>query len=153
MALLRMKRFRGHRLAVAVGQTMAGRLGDRLTELEPDFATAIPAPWRRRLVQGTNSPGILAGQLGRELHLPVFPNMLKWRRKVRRQRTLLPAQRYQNVHKALAMSGGYDISGTRALVVDDILTTGATANEAARVLHGAGASSVIVCVAARVADR
>ena len=79
--------------------------------------------------------------------------MLKWRRKARRQHTLLPAQRLQNVHKALALSKGYDISGARALVVDDILTTGATANEAARVLRGAGATGIGVCVAARVADR
>jgi predicted amidophosphoribosyltransferase len=148
-----MKHVRGHRLAVAVGQVMVGRLGDRLAELELDFVVPIPHPWQRLLVQGANSPAILARQVGRHLHLPVFPNMLKWRRKAKRQHLLLPAQRFQNVHKAMAMSTGYDISGARALVVDDILTTGATANEAARVLHGAGAAGVVVCVAARVADR
>lgn len=152
-ALLRMKHQRGHRLAVAVGQEMACRLRDRLSALHLDFVVPVPAPWRRLLVRGADGPAILAGQIGRHLHLPVFPNMLKWRRKAQRQHTLLPAQRFQNVHKALAMSRGYDISGARALVVDDILTTGATANEAARVLCGAGAAGVIVCVAARVADR
>jgi predicted amidophosphoribosyltransferase len=148
-----MKHFRGHRLAVAVGRVMANRLGERLAELQLDFVVPIPAPWRRRLVQGANSPGILACQVARRLHLPIFPNMLKWRRKAQRQHMLLPAQRFQNVHQALAMSRGYDISGARALVVDDILTTGATANEAARVLRRAGATGVVVCVAARVADR
>jgi predicted amidophosphoribosyltransferase len=148
-----MKHYRGHRLAVAVGRVMANRLADRLAAFRLDFVVPIPAPWRRRLLQGANSPAILAGKVARALHLPVFPNMLKWRRKARRQHTLLPAQRFQNVHKALAMSRGYDISGARALVVDDILTTGATANEAARALCGAGAAGVVVCVAARVADR
>jgi predicted amidophosphoribosyltransferase len=148
-----MKHVRGHRLAVAVGQVMASRLGDRLADLRLDFVVPIPAPWQRLLAQGANSPATLAGQVGRRLHLPVFPNMMRWRRKAQRQHLLLPAQRFQNVHKALAMSKGYDISGARALVVDDILTTGATANEAARVLRGAGATGVVVCVAARVADR
>jgi predicted amidophosphoribosyltransferase len=53
----------------------------------------------------------------------------------------------------LAVSRGYDIREARVLLVDDILTTGATANEATRVLDKAGASGVCVAIVARVADR
>ena len=70
-----------------------------------------------------------------------------------RQHTLLPTERFQNVHGALGLSRGYDIKGAGVLIVDDILTTGATANEAARVLRKAGASRVSVAVVARVPDR
>jgi predicted amidophosphoribosyltransferase len=148
-----MKQFRGRRLAMAVGRIVAARLGDQFAEFKPDLVVPIPSPWRRRVIQGTNSPGVLARQVAKKLRLPVFPSLLRWRRKVRRQHTLLPAERFQNVHRALAMRRGYDIGGARVLVVDDILTTGATANEASRVLRKGGASLVCVAVVARVADR
>jgi ComF family protein len=152
-ALLRMKHFRGQRLAAAVGRTFAARQEDQLSALQAELVVPIPSPFRRRFSQGTNSAAILARQLARRLRLPVFPGLLRWRRKVMRQHTLLPTERFQNVHGALGVSRGYDIKGAGVLIVDDILTTGATASEAARVLRKAGASRVSVAVVARVPDR
>jgi ComF family protein len=148
-----MKQSRGHRLAVAAGRVVSTRLHESLASLDADLIVSIPSRWRRQLVQGINSPGVLARQMGRALRLPDYPQLLRWRRKVKRQHTLLPAERFRNVRGAMGLSRGYDIRGTRVLVVDDILTTGATANEAARVLRKAGASQIYVAVVARVADR
>jgi predicted amidophosphoribosyltransferase len=50
---------------------------------------------------------------------------------------------------AFRLARGYDIKGARVLLVDDVLTTGATCDEAAKTLKGAGAASVVVTVLAR----
>ena len=148
-----MKHRRGRTLAAAVGRWMALRLGDQLSDFRPDFVVPIPARLQRRITRGVNSPGILSRRLARQLQVPVFQDLLRWQRRVERQHTLLPTERYQNVNGALAISRGYDIREARVLLVDDILTTGATANEATRVLSKAGATRVCVAVVARVADR
>ena len=54
---------------------------------------------------------------------------------------------------AFSISSGYDITDKRVLLVDDIMTTGATANEAARVLRRAGAAAIAVAVVARGVGR
>lgn len=152
-ALLRMKHFRGQRLAGAVGRLMGLCLGDRLTTCRLDLVVPIPARRWRRMTTGSASPAILARRIARQLRIPVFPDVLRWQRNIKRQHTLLPSDRKRNVHGALAVTRGYQIGEAHVLVVDDILTTGATANEAARVLLKAGASRVTVAIVARVADR
>jgi predicted amidophosphoribosyltransferase len=67
------------------------------------------------------------------------------------QKDLPPRERFKNVRGAFRMSRRNPVQwkGARVLLVDDILTTGATCSEAARVLKEAGASSVFVAVIAR----
>lgn len=74
-------------------------------------------------------------------------------RKTLPQADLPPSRRFENVRGAFRLAAGYDIRGARVLLVDDILTTGATCSEAAKVLKQAGAASVAVAVIARTADR
>ena len=61
----------------------------------------------------------------------------------------MPSQRLANVRNAFAVNTGYDIHDAHILLVDDIMTTGATASEAARTLRKAGVSCVTVAVVAR----
>jgi ComF family protein len=152
-ALLRMKHFRGHRLAAAVGRQMGICLADRFEACCPDVVIPIPARRWRRMTTGSASPAILARRIARQLRIPVLPEALRWQRNIQRQHTLLPTERKRNVHGALAVTRGYRIGVAHVLLVDDILTTGATANEATRVLLKAGASRVTVAIVARVADR
>ena len=81
--------------------------------------------------------------------LPVAGDLLRCRRKTSKQGTLSPGERAANVRGAFTVSRGYDISDATVLVVDDVMTTGATANEVARVLLRAGAKSVSIVVVAR----
>ncbi len=60
-----------------------------------------------------------------------------------------PLARARNVRGAFALRRGRDVAGRRVVVIDDVLTTGATAEECARVLRRAGAASVGVLVLAR----
>ena len=75
--------------------------------------------------------------------------LIRCRQKVKKQGTLGPHQRIANVRGAFRIASGYDIKNARILLVDDVMTTGATTNEIARVLRRAGVESVSVAVAAR----
>jgi predicted amidophosphoribosyltransferase len=105
--------------------------------------------WSRRLLRGVNNPEILVDGLRRPLGIPVAKHLLSNRRKTRKQGMLPPRERRGNVHGAYAVSAGYDIKGAHVLVVDDVMTTGATGNEVARVLRQAGAARVSMAVVAR----
>jgi predicted amidophosphoribosyltransferase len=120
-----------------------------LAELDPDLVAAVPMHWRRRLLRGTNSPEVLARHLARHLRIPLAVRMLVRGRNTLPQADLTPGERFQNVLGAFRLGAGYDLRGARVVLVDDILTTGATCSEAAKVFKRAGAAMVVAVVAAR----
>jgi ComF family protein len=128
---------------------MSGQLGARLAELRADVIVPVPMFWTRRLLRGVNSPEILAESLAGRLDLPVLRRVLVRTRNTLPQFSLPPSERFPNVRGAFRVRRGYDLSGARVLLVDDVLTTGATSSEAARALRSAGAEAVLVAVAAR----
>lgn len=147
--VLRMKRADGDPLSLAMGALVWEQCGERLRALEADVVAPIPLHWRRRLVHRTNSAAVLAEVLAGRLNLPLAEGLLRRRRHTLRQSELTPAKRWENVRRAFSVRAGYHLEKAHVLVVDDILTTGATCSEAARTLRGAGAERVTVVVAAR----
>jgi ComF family protein len=147
--LLRMKLPLGEPLSKVMGQFLACRRGPQLAEVSPDLVVPVPMYWTRRLRRGTNSPEILACCLARRLGLPVRQRLLVRYRKTFLQADLPPRQRFRNVRAAFAIRRKPYLQGARVLLVDDILTTGATCSEAAKALKGAGAAAVAVAVLAR----
>lgn len=80
-----------------------------------------------------------------------FPRHLLRKSKRTPDQSVLPrAQRLKNLHKVFTVPGGTDLKGQSILLVDDILTTGTTANECSRTLRAAGAESVFIAVLAVV---
>ncbi len=148
-AVLRMKRPAGEPLASALGELYLRRRLQSLTSLQLELVVPIPMHWTRRAVRGTNSPEILAGRIAKGLAIPVATNLMRRRRRTERQPHLGPNERFENVRGAFDLPSSYDLCGARVLVVDDVVTTGATASEAARVLKRGGASTVAVAVVAR----
>lgn len=148
-ALLRMKRPRGQVLAMGIGRLLSMRRGAELASLCPNLVVPVPMHWRRRWVQGVNSPDLLAECLARALAIPVAAGALCRARNTMPQANLPPKRRFSNVRGAFAVRSGYDLAGVHVLLVDDILTTGATCSEAARMLKQAGAASVSVAIVAR----
>ncbi len=150
-AVLRTKRLAHESLSMALGQLLAQRRGEELARFQADFVVPIPMHWWRRTLRGVNSPEILAEQLGRRLGRPARRRALVRCRPTRPQKDLSPPDRFANVRGAFRLRRGQRDrwQGSHVLLVDDILTTGATCSEAAGVFKRAGAAAVAVAVLAR----
>lgn len=121
--------------------------------LHLDAILPIPMHWWRRLRRGTNSAELLATHLSERLGVPLHRSSLYRQRATTPQGELSKTVRRENLRHALKLRSGCDYQGARLLVVDDILTTGVTCDEAARTLFNAGAASVHVAVLARAIPR
>lgn len=148
-AVIRMKRRVHEALTLSMGYLLADCLREALADNPPDLVVPVPAHWLKQWWRGFNGPDLLTEAVGRRLNLPWADDVLRCRRRTRKQGTLLPSERAGNVRNAFAFRSSYNVSGARLLLVDDIMTTGSTASEAARTLRKAGAAGVTVAVVAR----
>lgn len=152
-ATLRMKHWHEEPLTLAVAQLVWQRLADDLRQLEIDAVAPVPMHWSRRFSRATNSPDLLAATFARHLGTPLGLGSMIRRRNTRTQSSLPPGQRFENVRGAFRLRRGVEFRGAHVLLVDDILTTGATCSEVARVFKQAGAAKVHVAVVARAQGR
>jgi ComF family protein len=148
-AVLRIKRSSERNLAVSLGNFLAAAERDRLRAMALDGIVPVPMHWSRRVWRGTNSPETIAECIARTLGLPLAPHLLSRRRRTAPQASLAPSKRRANVRGAFRAARHPDLPGARLLLVDDIMTTGATLNEGAKELRRAGAGFVAVAVVAR----
>jgi len=137
-------------------QTLAsplGRLLARALPLEQTFDVIVPMPlhWRKRWQRGFNQSELLAREIGRRTHLPVT-KALRRVRYTNAQAGLTNAKRRENVSGAFRAKKTASLDGQWVLLVDDVMTTGATAASGARALKLAGAKHVTLLTLAR-ADR
>jgi ComF family protein len=147
--MLTMKTNQGNSVSLAMGRLLWHLRSDRLESLKADVVAPIPLHWRRRLAHRTNSAAVLAEVLSRRLRVPLADGLLRRRRHTPPQSELTPPQRWENVRRAFSVRSSYHLRNAHVLLVDDILTTGATCSEAARTLRKAGAERVTVAVVAR----
>jgi ComF family protein len=148
-AVLRMKHASHDALAATVGRLLAERRHEHLADVRADFVIPVPMYWRRRLHRGINSPDVLARCLAASLSIPVRSRVIVRRLNTKPQTSLSPAERRKNVRGAFRVQRPNVVQGARILLVDDVLTTGATCSEAAKTLKKAGAAMVAVAVVAR----
>jgi len=136
---------------------LAGHFGKLLAVALPreerfDLIVPMPLHWRRRWQRGYNQAALLAREISRRWNAPVR-NVVRRRRSTRPQAGLTNAKRRANVAGAFRITRGVRLDGMRVLLVDDVLTTGATASACARVLKRAGARQVTVLAVARTDRR
>ena len=113
-----------------------------------DLVTWVPVSTLRKFRRGYDQSRLLAQALGKELSLPVF-RVLKKVRHTPPQSTLGHApQRRANVLGAYRIADPSKVAGKRILLLDDVVTTGATASECAKVLLTAGAKEVLLATIA-----
>lgn len=145
---------------------LATRLGSLLAELRlqeaaslagggstvPSDAWIVPVPlhWRKRWRRRYNQSEAIAQGIADRLRLPIHRPL----RRVVATPSLAgsgfaPTERYKVMHGAFQVRRPAGLEGRTVLLVDDVLTTGATSSEAARVLKRAGASKVVCAVLAR----
>jgi ComF family protein len=137
-------------LAAMMGQWMA-RAGRELTR-EADALVPVPLHWRRLWARRFNQSASLAAAVSRSTAVPVLYESLKRVRATPQQVGLDKGERAQNVSGAfrVAPERKADVAGRRLVIVDDVLTSGATVDACARALLRAGAAHVDVLTFARV---
>jgi competence protein ComFC len=114
------------------------------------FYVIVPVPLHpaRERERGFNQSALIAELLSAHTALATKP-LLKRVRYTTTQTAFDRAERMQNLHGAFRLRKSADVRGLRVLLVDDVLTTGSTLSECARVLKGAGALSVHAATSAR----
>ncbi len=150
-AVLRGKRPQGQILMAALASLLYERHATSLHAWNADLLAPTPLFWLRRAWRGANSPETIAETLGEKLCVPAPAFAVRRKRWTRPQAGLPQRERGPNVRGAFrAGRPKYcDFHGARVLLVDDILTSGATLTELARVVRDAGAAAVAVVVIAR----
>ena len=134
-------------VAGALGRWMR-RAGAELLD-GADMIVPVPLHWTRLFARRYNQAGLLAHAIRAAGGPPVMPDWLVRRRRTPSQGRLGPTARARNVRGAFMVRRGCDVKGKRIILVDDVLTTGATVEECARVLRRAGAGYVGVLTLAR----
>jgi len=123
--------------------------GDRTHLAGADLLVPVPLHWARLFQRRYNQAALLAQAVRSAGGPPVAADWLARRRRTPAQGHLGPAARERNVRGAFAMRAGRSVAGKRVVIIDDVMTTGATVEECARVLKRAGAVSVGVLTLAR----
>lgn len=147
-AVLQMKNLGGESLAETLGSLWAER--DRLAfgKLGTDVVVPVPLHWRRRVTRGYSQSAAVAAFLARGLNRPFHGNWLKRIKATPKQFTQSPTARRENLKDAFRPTPWCRVRGKRVLLVDDVLTTGATCHEAAKALKAAGAAQVWAAILA-----
>lgn len=117
---------------------------------DADLVAPVPLHWTRLFLRRYNQAALLANGVARVAGLRAAPDLLTRRRRTPSQGGLGREQRQRNVRGAFAVRDPAAVAGRRVLLVDDVLTTGATASACAMALNRAGAASVDVLTLARV---
>jgi ComF family protein len=147
-AVLAMKRSAGQQLAECVGGLWARHHADRFRALGVGVVIPVPLHWWRRFRRGYNQAEPLSAALAQLLGVEHRP---RWLRRVRwtpPQKQLTQTDRRTNLRGAFRVAHGACLAGKSVLLIDDVLTTGSTASEAARALREGGATAVHVAVLA-----
>ncbi len=149
-AINRLKYNNKRSLAGPLGHLLFIATGDRIKSLEIDIILPIPLHSKRLKERGYNQSVLIAEALARYIDVPVELGCLERVRWTTPQVELKGSQREKNVRRAFRVRRPERIKGKRMLLLDDVLTTGATVNEATRTLIKSGATEVHVVTLGRV---
>lgn len=144
----------GAPLADALGRRLGRQVTSRMPQGLPDIVTFVPSHVTRQFARGGNGNEAIANAVCSQITRPCR-HLLKMTRRIAKQAWLDDAARQTNVRGAFSLKKSYAfcrslaVSDRHVLLVDDVLTTGATANEVARVLREGGARRVTLAVIAR----
>src|SRR6266403_3479940 len=141
----------GHQIHLRhlVTRWLAAALDDpRLRGRRFDVIIPVPLHPARKRERGFNQASLLAELLNAQISIQSKP-LLERIRYTTTQTALDRTERMENLHNAFRLRKNVNVRGLRVLLIDDVLTTGSTLNECARILKDAGAISVHAATAAR----
>ena len=137
-------------LAAALASFLHKKHQAQFAEFAPDVIVPVPQFWLHWFTRPHHQALTMAEVLAEHLGIPCDDRVIRKPRRTVDQSSLPRSKRLTNLKQAYAVRRDHTLSGKRVLIVDDILTTGTTSNEVAKVLRKAGASSVAVAVIAVV---
>lgn len=147
-AILTMKHRRGESLAEVMGMAWALARKNSLIRATPQAVMAVPLHWRKRWGRGFNQSEVLARSVAEGLGLTFIPNGIRRVKSTPPQADVSATQRRENMKDAFQPWRTRGWKGLRILLVDDVLTTGATADGASAAILAGGAAQVDVAVLA-----
>jgi competence protein ComFC len=131
----------------SIGKNLGRRLGEILKkeEFSKGFDYIIPVPLypSRKRERGYNQSRILAEEVSKTISVPLAEKVLIRKKKTKDQTHLSPEERERNVKGAFVVRANLTLQGKKVILVDDVITTGSTLKECARVLKEAGAREVV----------
>jgi len=141
---------------IPLGKRLGQRLGETINDdsyfLECHFLIPVPLHKSRYRERGFNQSEIIAEEISKITNVPVLKNALKRKKNTKDQTNLSPQQREENVSGAFVVTQPEMVNDKRIILVDDVITTGATMNECAQMLKQAGAEKIIGMTIAVVTD-
>jgi len=134
----------------AMAEWMARAGGEFL--YKADVIAPVPLHWWRLFSRRYNQAALLAVELGRQTGVEVNVDLLRRKKHTQSQGHLNREQRKKNLAGAIGLHPmkKEKIKGKRVVIVDDVMTTGATANECCKILARAGAGEICVLTLSRV---
>ena len=135
---------------VAIARTMARFMAPLVGAGEDRLLVPVPLHRTRLWSRGFNQSALVARELSRQLGISVEPSTLRRTRRTPPLKGMSPVQRRKTVAGAFAIADRAAITGKTIILVDDVLTTGSTAEACARTLRRAGAARVELVSWARV---
>lgn len=138
------------KLARQIGKKMAEVISFAEEFNDADYLVPVPLHPARKRERGYNQSSLLCEQISKLLGIKVADKFLRRIRHTKTQTHLNAMERAKNVRQAFGLKNTGVFAERKIILVDDVLTTGATMNACARILIEAGASEVLVATAARV---
>lgn len=162
-AIVAAKFARSSGLAMAFGTRVADAWLRHSEFSSPTMVTFVPSHRSRQLTRGGTGTRTIAAAVAKRLSVPILP-VLRATRRIQKQAWLDDEERIRNVCGAFAVRKSYAplsqwasrrqlMPGSHVLVVDDVMTSGATCNEVAGALRQAGVARVTIAVVARAVRR
>ncbi len=145
------------RIKFSPGEPLAERLGlvfsqERVTWLKGkniELVVPVPLHWKRRWTRGFNQAATLAREVANAMNVEFQPGALRRIKAASQHVQPSATARRENISGAFVCSPRASLKARTVLLVDDVMTTGSTVGEAARVLKAAGAAKIYVAVLAR----
>jgi len=141
--ILRMKLSRQPHLAAPLARFLGDHLESAGIMGEVDVVVPVPLHWRRRLRRGYNQALLVARAVSRRFGVKLESRCLRRARPTGSQTSLSMTARFKNLRGAFALRRQGAFSGKTVLLIDDVLTTGATCAECSRVLAGVGSARAV----------
>ena len=151
-SFLRYKFMGAQSYSVRYGMLMSECIENNLDCSGIDVISCVPLSYKRMRKRGYNQAELLAKEIAKALEIPYMPLLKKTKDNPAQSGTKNAKERLKNVADVYSMQSKASVEEKTVLLVDDIVTTGATLSECARILRRAGAERIYAATYARQRD-